>query len=91
MIDVDAIIKKFEETMPDDSHERLSNIQSSDLKIIQDPEYKRFGSTIDLKMAYDLVGTDVEHLRFVLNELNTISKPQSSYHVDVTFITLMFI
>ena len=70
MIDVDAIIKKFEETMPDDSHERSSNVQSSDLKIIQDPEYKRFGSSIDLKMAYDLVGTDVEHLRFVLNELN---------------------
>ena len=70
MIDVDAIIKKFEETMPDDFHERSSNIQSSDLKIIQDPEYKRFGSTINLKMAYDLVGTDVEHLRFVLNELN---------------------
>ena len=70
MIDVDSVIKKFEKNMSDDSRDRASNVHPSDLKIIQDPEYKRFGSSIDLKIAYDLVGTDAEHLRFMLNELN---------------------
>ena len=70
MLDVEGIIKKFNDFTCDQKDETCSPVHQSKLKIIQDPEYKRFGGSIDFNLAFQIVGKQVDQLKFILHELN---------------------
>ena len=72
MLDEEVTMKRFNDMDFEESSDAKSkdNLPSADLRIIQDPEYKRLGGSIDFNIAHKVVGKDVDHLKFILKELN---------------------
>ena len=74
ILDVEDTLKRFKAFISDQhGRNKSSNYPSNvseELLIIQDPEFRRLNSTIDFGKAYHLVGHDVDHLKFILKELN---------------------
>jgi glycogen debranching enzyme len=78
-LDVDRTVDQFKE------HCLKNNAKGKDgpLEIIQDPLYRRFGSTIDLDVAVNLFNADgVELFRSNLEELNEEKLADTSGHLE---------
>ncbi|XP_035229752.1 glycogen debranching enzyme-like isoform X2 [Stegodyphus dumicola] len=89
MLDVDEIVNKFWEIAGEP--DRLLKKQSGELKIIQDPEYRRFKSTINMDLALSIyapnkmmsipeINKSCDNLRHKLEELNNAKKGEIDMH-----------
>ena len=78
-VDVEKVLSEFESKL--EQGVDVSQVVDGELKIIQDPEYRRLGCTVDLDLAIKKFGhwdDKREGLKKKLNELNHEKEKEAS-------------
>ena len=78
-VDVEKVLSEFESKL--EQGVDVSQVVDGELKIIQDPEYRRLGCTVDLDLAIKKFGhwdDKREGLKKTLNELNHEKEKEAS-------------
>ena len=78
--DISKLTTQLEERMRNSPPEPSSDVPGGVLKIIQDPEYRRFGSSVDLELALEKYNRPVESAK---SDEERISSCVSSFRRDI--------